>query len=79
MAILLAGVFLPPCLLLHIIAWLTQRMELATLGNALLRQTTALGSKRLAADVLTEECRAQTALLQEQVRLVVSRHRAAAG
>jgi hypothetical protein len=72
MAILLAGLFLPPCLLLHIIAWLAQRTELATLGNALLRQTAALGSKRLAAEALSEECRAQTALLQEQVRLTIS-------
>lgn len=72
MASLLIGLFLPPCLLLLTVACLTQRRELTALGNALLRQTTALGSKRLAAEVLTEECRAQTALLQEQVRLAIS-------
>jgi len=70
--VLLAGLFLPPCLLLLIIAWLAQQTELAALGNALLRQTAALDSKRLAAEALTEECRAQTALLQEQVRLAIS-------
>jgi hypothetical protein len=72
MAMLLAGLFLPPCLLLLVTAWLTQRTELAALGNALLRQTAALDGKRLASEALTEECRAQTALLQEQVRLAIS-------
>jgi|GEM_PF-6092801 len=71
-AMLLAGLFLPPCLLLLIIAWLTQHMELVALGKALLRQTAILEDKRLAAETLAEECRAQTALLQEQVRLAIS-------
>lgn len=72
MAVLLLGLFLPPALLLLTIAGLTQRVELVTLRNALLRQSTSFDSKTLATESLIEECRNQTALLQEQVRIAIS-------
>ena len=72
MAVLVLGLFLPPALLLLVIAGLTQRVELVALSNALLRQSTSFDSKTLAPEALIEECRSQTALLQEQVRLAIS-------
>jgi hypothetical protein len=72
MAVLLLGLFLPAALLLLIVASLGQRVELVALRNALLRQTTSFDAKSLATEALIEECRSQTALLQEQVRLAIS-------
>jgi len=72
LAILMTGLFLPPCLMLLILAWLAQRKELAALNTALLHQAAAFEASRLAAEALTEERRTQTALLQEQVSLTVS-------
>ncbi len=72
MAVLVMGLFMPPALLLLGVAGLVQRVELVALRNALLRQTTAFDSKSLAADALIEECRNQTTLLQERVRLAIS-------
>ncbi len=71
-AVLMLGLFLPPALLLLVIAGLVQRVELVALRNALLRQSTSFDSKSLATEALIEECRSQTALLQEQVRLAIS-------
>lgn len=72
MAVLVMGLFLPFGLLLLIIAGLTQRVELVALQNALIRQSSSFDSKTLATEALIEECRSQTALLQEQVRLAIS-------
>ena len=72
MAVLFMGLFLPPALLLLTVAGLTQRVELVALRNALLRQSTSFDSKSLVTEALIEECRSQTALLQEQVRLAIS-------
>jgi len=72
MAVLVLGLFLPPALLLLIIAGLVQRVELVALRNTLLRQSTSFDSKTLATEALIEECRNQTALLQEQVRMAIS-------
>ncbi len=72
MAVLLLGLFLPCALLLLVIAGLVQRVELVALRNALLRQSTSFDSRTLATEALIEECRSQTALLQEQVRLAIS-------
>jgi len=71
-AVLMLGLFLPPALLILAIAGLVQRVELVALRNALLRQSTAFDSKTLATEAVIEECRNQTALLQEQVRLAIS-------
>jgi hypothetical protein len=72
MAVLVMGLFLPPALLLLTVAGLVQRVELVALRNAVLRHATSFDSKSLAAETLIEECRNQTALLQEQVRLAIS-------
>jgi hypothetical protein len=72
MAVLFMGLFLPAALLLLIVAALTQRVELVALRNALVRQATSFDSRSLVAEALVEECRNQTALLQEQVRLAIS-------
>jgi hypothetical protein len=72
MAVLLMGLFLPPALLLLVIAGLTQRVELVALRNAFLRHATSFDTNKLATETLLEECRNQTALLQEQVRLAIS-------
>jgi hypothetical protein len=72
MAVLLMGLFLPPALLLLVIAGLTQRVELVALRNAFLRHATSFDTNSLATEALLEECRNQTALLQEQVRLAIS-------
>jgi hypothetical protein len=71
-AMLCAALFLPPCLLLLVSAWLTQRAELAALGHALRRQAATLDDRRLATEALMQECRSQTALLQEQARLAIA-------
>ncbi len=68
LAVILAALFLPPCLLMLIFTWLTQRIELGTLSDNLLRQTTYLSNQRALAETLAEEVRAQSALLQEQLR-----------
>lgn len=68
LAVILAALFLPPCLLMLIFTWLTQRVELGTLSENLLRQATYLNSQRALAETLAEEVRAQSALLQEQLR-----------
>ena len=72
MAVLLLGLFLPPVLLLLTVAGLVQRVELVALRNALLRQSTAFDSKTLAAEAVLDECRNQTALLQEHVRVALA-------
>ena len=72
LASLAAGLFLPPCLLLLAFACLNQRAELAALRTTLLNHTVALDGRRLQQEALLEESRAQTALLQEQVRLALS-------
>ena len=69
MAVLLMSLFLPASLLLLVVAGLTQRVELVALRNAVLRQSTSFDTKTLATETLIEECRSQTALLQEQVQL----------
>jgi hypothetical protein len=72
MAVLVMGLFMPPALLLLTVAGLVQRVELVALRNAVLRHATSFDSKSLATEALIEECRNQTALLQEQVRLAIS-------
>jgi hypothetical protein len=72
MAVLVMGLFLPPTLLLLTVAGLAQRVELVELRNALLRQSTSFDTRSLATQSLIDECRSQTALLQEQVRLAIS-------
>jgi len=72
MAVLLLGLFLPPSLLLLTVAGLVQRVELVALRNAVLRQSTSFDTRTLATEALIEECRSQTALMQEQVRLAIS-------
>ncbi|MBD0273349.1 MAG: hypothetical protein ICV73_15650 [Acetobacteraceae bacterium] len=72
MAVLVMGLFMPPALLLLTVAGLVQRVELVALRNAVLRQATSFDGKSLATEALIEECRNQTALLQEQVRLAIS-------
>jgi hypothetical protein len=72
MAVLILGLFLPPTLLLLTVAGLTQWSELVALRNAFLRQSTAFDTRSLAMQSLLDECRSQTALLQEQVRLAIS-------
>jgi hypothetical protein len=68
LAVILAALFLPPCLLMLIFTWLTQRIELATLTENLLRQTTIFCNQRALSETLVEEVRAQSALMQEQLR-----------
>ncbi|WP_431270645.1 hypothetical protein [Dankookia sp. P2] len=68
-ASLAAGLLLPGCAALLAQAWQTQREELATLRQALLRQGAAGDSRHLALQALLAENREQTSLLQEQVRL----------
>jgi hypothetical protein len=72
MAVLILGLLLPPTLLLLTVTGLTQWTELVTRRNAFLRQSTAFDTRSLATQSLIEECRSQTALLQEQVRLAIS-------
>jgi hypothetical protein len=64
-----AGMLLPGCAALLAQAWMTQRAELATFRQALLRQGEAGDSRHLALQALLAESREQTSLLQEQVRL----------
>lgn len=71
-AIVLAGLLLPPALLPLTLAAIGQRAELAALRQALLRQVATLDARQILAETLIEELRAQTALLQEQVRLALS-------
>jgi Na+/H+-dicarboxylate symporter len=70
--VLVLGLFLPPTVLLLTVAALTQWSELVALRKALHRQSTAFDTRSLATQSLVEECRNQTALLQEQVRLAIS-------
>jgi hypothetical protein len=70
-ASLAAGLVLPSCAALLTLSWLTQRAELATLRAALLRQGQAADSRQLALQALVAETREQTALLQEQARLLL--------
>ena len=69
------GLFLPPALLLLVIAGLTQRVELVALRNAFLRHATSFDTNKLATETLLEECRNQTALLQDRCAC----HRASPG
>lgn len=68
LSVMLAALFLPPCLLMLIFTWLTQRIELGTLTDNLLRQTTIFCNQRALSETLVEEVRAQSALMQEQLR-----------
>lgn len=70
-ASLAGAVVLPSCIGLIALAWMTQRAELATLREVLLRQGAAADSRQLALQTLVEETREQTALLQEQARLML--------
>jgi hypothetical protein len=65
------GLVLPGCVVLLAQSWLTQRAELATLRQALLRQGEAGDSRQLALQSLLAEAREHTTLLQEQVRLLM--------
>lgn len=69
LAVILAALFLPPCLLMLIFTSLMQRIEFGTLAENLLRQTNMFCSQRALSETLVEEVRAQTALMQEQARL----------
>ncbi|TCZ52979.1 hypothetical protein [Roseicella aquatilis] len=70
-ASLVAGLVLPSCAALLVQAWLTQRAELATLRDALLRQGATADSRHLALQALVAESREHTAILQEQTRLML--------
>jgi hypothetical protein len=70
-ASLAAGLVLPSGIALLALCWLTQRRELAELRAALLRQGQASDSRQLALQALVAETREQTALLQEQARLLL--------
>lgn len=71
-ASLAAGLVLPSCAALLACAWLTQRAELATLRAALLRQGQQSDSRHLQLQALVAETREQTAVLQEQARLLLA-------
>lgn len=68
---LAAGLVLPACAALLALSWMTQRAELATLREAMLRQGAAADSRHLALQALLAESREHTALLQEQTRLLL--------
>jgi hypothetical protein len=72
MAALLTALFLPLCLLLLIAAGLAQRSDFMALHKTLVHQASAAEGQRRATESLAEECRAHTALLQEQVRLAIA-------
>jgi len=68
---LAAGLVLPSVAGLLALAWSTQRAELSALREMMLRQAAAADSRRIALQALVEETREQTALLQEQARLML--------
>jgi hypothetical protein len=68
LAVILAALFLPPCLLMLIFTWLTQRIELGTLTENMQRQNTLFFNQHALSETLVAEVRAQSALLQEQLR-----------
>lgn len=65
------GLVLPGGLGLLALTWLTQRAELAVMRDALQRQGEAGDSRALALQALLAEAREQTAILQEQTRLLL--------
>jgi len=71
-AMLAAATCLPAGLLLLGVMAALQRAELNTLRTALLRQGSHADRQHLALEALMGEARDQTALLQEQVRLLLS-------
>ncbi|MCO6416623.1 hypothetical protein JYK14_10685 [Siccirubricoccus sp. KC 17139] len=70
-ASLTAGIFLPGCLLLLFVSTGLQRGELHSLRAALLRQGRVADQHHLALEALLAEGREHTALLREQVRLLL--------
>ncbi|MBK1658886.1 hypothetical protein [Paracraurococcus ruber] len=70
-ASLAAGLVLPSCAGLLVLGWMTQRAELATLRQVVLRQGEAADGRHHALQALVDETREQTALLQEQSRLLL--------
>jgi hypothetical protein len=65
------GLVLPGGLGLLALCWLTQRAELVVMRDALQRQGESGDSRALALQALLAEAREQTAILQEQTRLLL--------